>query len=108
MIECLKYKSYNNGVLQGFADFYVDKWGIEIIGCAVFMKDGKRWINFPSKEFTNAEGEKGYAPSLKFREREHMDAFANEAKKAIDEWCKNNQSEEEPKAKAFDDSECPF
>lgn len=107
MIECIKYKSYIKGTLQGFADFYVQKWGVEIIGCSIYMKDGKRWINFPSKEFINAEGGKAYSPQIKFRERAHMDAFANEAKKAIDEWCKNNQPEE-AKAEAFDDSDCPF
>ena len=110
MIECITYRPYgkDTGMLQGFANFYVSKWDVEISGCAVFMKDGKRWINFPSKEYTNAEGKKCYSPYIKFRERSRMDAFANEAKKSIDEYCKNNQPDEEPKKAEFDDSECPF
>lgn len=89
-------------MLQGFADFYVPKWGIEIIGCGLYMKEGRRWINFPSKEFTNPQGEKKFMPHIKFREKSHKDAFCEMAKKAIAKWCEENSSsapkvEETPK-----------
>ena len=110
MIECTKFKSHVSGYLQGFADFYVEKWGLEIKSCSLYMKDGKRWINFPSKEFTTPEGEKAYAPLVKFRERDHMDKFAEAAKKAIVDYCKANPQNDEKPAESpqFDDSECPF
>ena len=59
MIECIKYTEYaKQGCLQGFADLYVKKWGLEIKGCSIYMKENQRWINFPSKEFQNTEGSK--------------------------------------------------
>ena len=110
MIECTKFKSHESGCLQGFADFYVEKWGLEINGCSLYMKDGKRWINFPSKEFTNQEGEKAYAPLVKFRERDQMDKFSDSAKVAIDKYCKENEGvHQEPGfTKTMLDEEIPF
>jgi len=68
MIECTKFKEYENGFLKGFADFYIDKWGVEINGCSVFEKDGRGWINLPAKEYLNDAGEKKFAPFLWFRD----------------------------------------
>lgn len=86
MVTCIKYKSFVKGSLLGFVSFYVDKWGVEINGCTLNQKDGKRWINFPSKEF-EVEGEKKYQPLIKFKDKAHMDIFSEMAKKSIDEYC---------------------
>jgi len=97
MIECTRFKSFEKGYLQGFADFYIDKWGVEIQGCALYMKEGRRWLNLPGNEYMNKEGEKKYAPFLRFREKEHWNAFMESAKAAIDKWCAENpQSEPKP------------
>lgn len=108
MIECTRYKSHKKGCLQGFADFYLPKWGVEIMGFSLYMKDGKRWMKMPSKEYENELGEKKFAPVIRFRDNDHMDAFSNEAKKAIDKWCKENAPKEEVAVPDFDDSRCPF
>lgn len=97
-IECLKYQSVNKGLLVGFADFYIPKTGIEIFGCQLFQKDGKRWINMPSREYTNAEGEKKYMPYIRFRENAHKDLFTELALKAIDKKCAEMQSKTPPDA----------
>lgn len=94
MIECTNFKSYNKGHLQGFADFYLPKWGIEIYGCSLYMKDGSRWLNLPSNEYINSEGEKKYAPFLRFREKKHWQIFMKQAKGAIDKWCEENPHQE--------------
>jgi hypothetical protein len=86
-IECLKYTSVNKGSLLGYADFYVPKTGQEIYGCQLHQKEGRRWINLPSKEYTNDLGEKKFAPCVRFRERSHMDAFSEACKKAIEKKC---------------------
>jgi len=104
-IECLKYKSYSNGALMGFADFYVEKMGLEIYGCSIFQKNGKRWISFPSKEYKNEQNETKWAPSLRFRQREHMDAFSASALKALDEWCLANPQQEEPQQATYQPQE---
>lgn len=110
MIECIKFKSHQKGHLQGFADFYIPKWGVELTGCSLYMKDGRRWLNLPAKEYTNPEGEQKYAPIVRFREKKHFEIFIEQAKKAIDKWCEENQEQEvgASPASSFDDSECPF
>lgn len=104
MVECTRFKSVITGYLQGFADLYVEKWGLEIKGCSLYMKEGRRWINLPSKEFTTPEGEKAYSPIVKFREKDSMDKFTEEAKKAIDRYCSENTNDQD----TFENSECPF
>ncbi len=109
MIECIRFKSHVKGSLQGFADFYVEKWGCELTGCSLYMKDGRRWVNLPSKEYQNEQGETKYAPVIRFRKKEHFEAFVNACKKAIDDYCAKQPVEEKPKDQPFfDDSDCPF
>lgn len=96
MIECTNYKSFQKGYLQGFADLYVEKFGLEFFGVPLYMKDGKRWINFPSKEYKNEQGEKKFMPYYRFRDKAHYTAFCEQAKDAIDKWCKESAPRETP------------
>ena len=112
MIECVKFKSVVKGHLQGFADVFITKWGVEIHGLALYMKNGNAWVNMPSREFENEEGKKAYAPIIRFRDTDHRDAFCHQAKEAIDKWC----LEHAPKVDAVNNfeedvenqKECPF
>ena len=38
-------------------------------------KNGKRWINFPSKEWTKQGGAKAYSPLIEFASPEVRDRF---------------------------------
>lgn len=91
-IECVNFKSHNSGALQGFATLFVEKMGIEIKDCCLFMKDGKRWMTFPSREFTNDKGEKKYAPLIKFREKGLQEQFMSLAINAVDEYALEQKS----------------
>ena len=93
-IECLRYKSYTKGSLQGFADLYIPKTGLEIYGCSIHQKDGRKWLNMPSKEYQNDDGETKWSHCVRFRERAHMDAFSKLALKAIDDWCISHAEQE--------------
>ena len=93
-IECMKFKKFENGFLQGFADLYVIRWGLEIHGCSLYMKDGRRWLNLPSKEFQNEAGEKKWCPLVKLRDKDHQDGFVIQAIEAIDKYCSENQGEQ--------------
>lgn len=83
-IECINYKPVNKGSLLGYADLLLVKSGMELYGCSVHMKDGRRWVNMPSREYTNKEGEKKYMSIVRFRDAERMKAFSSEAMKAIE------------------------
>jgi hypothetical protein len=49
--------------------------GLIIRGAMLFEKNGSRWVNFPSKEWTKQDGTKGYYPLLEFASREINDRF---------------------------------
>lgn len=95
-IECLKFQPVSKGLLIGFADFYIPKTGLEIFGCQLFQKDGKRWINMPSREYTNEQGEKKYMPYIRYREAAHKELFTELALKAIDKKCAEMQALNQP------------
>ena len=94
-VKCLRFKSYQKGSLLGFADFRIENLGIDVFGCNVYQKDGRRWINLPSKEFVNENQEKKYSPIVKMIEPEKMKEFTKEANRAIDEVCKQNYDDED-------------
>ena len=101
-MECISWKAYEKGILQGFADLKIDKWGIVVKGCKLFMKDGKRWVSPPSNEFTNENGKKKYSPAFKFITQELAKSFSEKAVKAIESYCK------EPKVEEPLEEELPF
>ena len=91
-IECLKFVSCKSGSLIGFADFRINDWGLEIYGCPLYMKAGKRWVNLPSKEYVDKEtNEKKYAAVIRFPDKKMYERFQDMAKKAIDEWCEKKK-----------------
>ena len=106
-IECLKYKAVNKGSLLGFADFFVPKMGLEVYGCQLFQKDGRRWIQLPQKEYTDNAGEKKYLSIVRFRERNINDAFSKACVDAIEKWCAANQKQDKP-SQVDDEEPIPF
>jgi len=49
--------------------------GMIVRGAMLFEKNGKRWVNFPSREYQKPDGSKGYLPLLEFATREISDNF---------------------------------
>ncbi|MGA2638446.1 hypothetical protein [Methylocella sp.] len=55
------------------------KSGLIIRGAMLLEKEGRRWIGFPSKEWTKSDGSKGYFPLLEFASKEVGDNFKKQA-----------------------------
>jgi len=104
MIECIRFKSYEKGCLQGFADLYVEQWGVDIPGFTLYMKDGRRWINPPGSEY-EAEGQRKFKAFFFFRDKAHWEAFSRQAKDAIDKWCSENKPSQDSNQES---GACPF
>ena len=51
------------------------------------MKDGRRWLNLPNKEYKDKDGETKYQPIIRFRDKDHYNKFCEIAKEAVDVWC---------------------
>jgi len=49
--------------------------GLIVRGALLLESGGRRWINFPSKEYQKQDGTKGYFPLLEFASREISDRF---------------------------------
>lgn len=97
-IECIGFKSHVSGALQGFANLRVPKMGIEVFGCSIFVKEGRRWMSMPSREYLDRDtGEKKYISTFRFMEKQHQDSFCKAALQAIDFWREQNP-EPEPEA----------
>lgn len=84
-MEIISYKAINKGMLQGSIALKIPtQWGELIIyDISVFMKDGNRWISFPSKTYEK-EGEKKYFQYNRFENRENSDAFQKDVLKHLD------------------------
>jgi hypothetical protein len=67
-------KRIDKGALIGSFDLTLPS-GLRIIGVMLFEKDCKRWIGFPSKEWTREDGTKGYYPLLEFADQGTRDRF---------------------------------
>tara|TARA_R110000868_G_scaffold61144_1_gene185937 strand:- start:163 stop:480 length:318 start_codon:yes stop_codon:yes gene_type:complete len=83
-IEVIKFTPHRKGALLGFADVYVPKMQLEICGMSVAEKGGKRWVNMPSREYTDDKGEKKYAPIMKFRDKDLNTRFCAICLEAIE------------------------
>jgi len=92
-IECIGFKQCQINTLQGFANFYIPATGMEIYGCTLHDKDGRKWLNLPSREYTQ-DGEKKYLSVIRFREKSHYDAFTSAAKAAVEKWIAHNDGAE--------------
>lgn len=67
-------KPMRKGTLLGFFDLQMPS-GLIVRGAMLFEKNGKRWVSFPSKEWTKQDGTKGYSPLLEFADRDVADRF---------------------------------
>lgn len=95
-IECIGFKAVNDknrSTLVGIAHLLLTKPGLEIYGCTLHMKDGRRWVNLPFKEYVDGDGKTKYVPVNRFRDSKLGYAFCEKAKIAIDEWCRCNAQE---------------
>lgn len=109
-VECIKFRPFASGSLQGFADLFLPRVGVEIYGCTIHMKDGKRWVNLPSKEYKDKDtGETKYSSVVRFPNKDHYTQFQQLAKDAVDKWCQENgvEAQNEPQPQHWND-ECPF
>ena len=102
MIECIRYTAINKSTCLGMATIHVPKWKTKISGIALHQKDGKRWVNMPSR-VVEENGEKKYYPYIYFDDKETKDLFCEEVKLAIDNHA-IKVSQENPQM----DEEVPF
>lgn len=71
---------------MGFADIFIAAFGMEMYGCSFFMKNSQEWLSLPSREYTDSEGIKKYAPIVRFKDKAKGDEFGKLVIEAIRDW----------------------
>ena len=81
---CIKFHPHHKGSLRGFADLELPS-GLIIRGCTLFEKDGREWVSFPSRSYTDKDGATKWQPLVEFAETAKAEraAFQRQALDAI-------------------------
>lgn len=83
-VTIINFKPMGRGTLQGFADIFVPKMGLEFYGITYHKKGTQEWVNLPQREVIEKEtGAKKYMHQVRFKERSHQDAFSKTVIDAI-------------------------
>ncbi len=93
-VTCTHWRPFERNTLQGFADLWLRTARLNIRGCAVHEKNGKRWVQLPARPqldearnlIRNDAGKIQYAKVLDFDSREVADRFNAAALKAIEDF----------------------
>lgn len=77
------FKPFAKGSLVGFFDVEFPS-GLILRECSLYSKDGKRWVNPPSRKFTGKDGETRYQRMVDFVSAKAANQFRDAAIAAID------------------------
>ena len=87
MIRCVNFTSFDGGYCKGYADIEIPEHGMVIPGFALFEKEGKRWISFPSKPYQDkSTGETKRSYSIKIPDKDQFNDFRRKVMNAVDKY----------------------
>lgn len=85
-MKVIEYKQINKGSLLGSMSILMDEWGgLVIREVLLFQKDGKRWLNFPSKTYEK-DGKTEYFYYLRFSDKIKHEEWQQKALKALQDY----------------------
>jgi hypothetical protein len=79
-----RYKAIGKNTLIATADLEISAWHLRIRGAMLHEKNGKRWIQLPSREWLDADGNRQFAVLIEFLDRAISDRFQTAALAAFD------------------------
>ena len=93
-VICTAWKPFERNTLKGFAGLWLRAARLDVHGCAVHEKNGKRWVQLPARPRLDQDhqllrddaGKIRYWPVMDFDSREVADRFSEAALKAIDDF----------------------
>ena len=77
------WKPHSKNTLVGFFTATLPS-GLVLHNLMLHQKNDSRWISFPAREWTDAQGQKQYARFIEFRDRTTADRFRDELISALD------------------------
>jgi len=81
-MKAVNFKKFEKGVLKGFFDVELDN-GMVLKGMSWMESDAGNWVNFPSKPFTDKEGNTKYQNQVVIPDKSKYDMFQKECKSQL-------------------------
>ena len=100
-VEIVDFRQYRKNTLQGFLAIGLPSVGLEIRDLALHEKNGKRWLQLPTKPYQKPDGGQGWSYIVSFPEKDHYHKFQDVALKALDNFqrqARRNSSDDFPTA----------
>ena len=79
----LEWRPYEKNTLRGFFSVRLAS-GLILHSLMLHERNERRWIGYPSREWTNPEGEKQYTPIVEFEDPGTANRFRDEMLAALD------------------------
>jgi hypothetical protein len=84
-LEIISFKPFVKNTLQGFATVRMSNIGLEIRDVCLHQKDGKRWLQLPSKAYKK-NGKTAWSYILDFYDKTRGEQFQKSALEALDRF----------------------
>jgi hypothetical protein len=68
MIRCIRFRPHVKNTLRGFVDLELTRVGLVLRDCTRHEKNGKEWIGFPARSYTDKDGNTQWSPLIEFAE----------------------------------------
>jgi len=101
-IEIKSFRKYEKNTLKGFLTVLLQPSGIEIRDLTLHSKNGKRWLNMPSKPY-ESDGETKYQYIVFFPDKDRAKKFQEAALNALDKYRPPEPDPEPPEDLEEDD-----
>lgn len=88
-----KFKSYERGSLQGFFEVELPS-GMCIRDLTLHSKDGSRWVGYPSKPYTDEDGNTKYQNQIFFPDKAVHQKFQQGLLSALDLYFAANKDDD--------------
>jgi hypothetical protein len=97
-MEITQYTPINKGAIQGSFSMHIKlgEFMFEINNCTLLMSSGRRWINLPQKEYTDASGQKKYFGLNRIIGDGGQQRFSDATLKLLDAYFLKNAQQAQP------------
>lgn len=94
-IEIVDFRTHEKNTLKGFVTVRLTNVGLEVRDLALHQKNGKRWLQLPSKPYQKPDGSKGWSYIISFYEKDRYNQFQAVALKALDAFRRDTKRNED-------------
>ena len=107
-LEIVKFRAYKKNSLLGFFSCKLTAIGLELRDCALYEKEGDRWIGLPSKPYKDEDGNQKWAYIIKFYDKNKFQQFQKCALHALDEYVAKHKLVQDKSVEDNQNGNIPF